>query len=176
MKAMNLQIFANGEAVQGKRIVYLFRIRSEAATTAGTILAYTTENGRTTSNDADTVATKDGAVRAPGTPEQEITASTLLAKGDSMIEKLDEACSNGALVECWEANLDEPGTAENKFKGRYFQGYITEFEKTSSAEDNVEVSITYGVNGTGKTGEVTVTANQQEQAAYVFTDTAATGA
>ena len=40
------------------------------------------------------------------------------------------------LIEIWEANLEdsaEPGP--NKFKGMYFQGYLTEVEITSSAEE-----------------------------------------
>ena len=40
----------------------------------------------------------------------------------------------------------------NKFKGMYFQGYLTEFEITSSADENVEVSLTFGVNGSGTRG------------------------
>lgn len=36
--------------------------------------------------------------------------------------------------------------------------------------------VTFGVNGTGEKGDVTVTAAQQEVAAYVFTDTTKTGA
>lgn len=176
MKNFDLQMYA-GAAVSGKRIVYLFRLYSERATAAGTILAFTTENGRTLSNDSDTTATKDGAVRTAGTPEEEITASTLLKQGDEMIDKLETACATSALVECWEANLDEPVTGqENKFKGKYFQGYITEVEKTSNAEDNVEISLTYGVNETGKSGNVTVTAQQQAAASYVFTDSVAAGA
>ena len=58
----------------------------------------------------------------------------------------------------------------------YFQGYLTELEKTSNAEDMVEISLTFGCNGNGKTGYVTVTEEQQEAADYVFTDTQKTGA
>jgi len=52
MKRLDLQLFAN-EAVQGKKLVYLYRILSEAAKEDGTTLAFTTENGRTKSKDAD---------------------------------------------------------------------------------------------------------------------------
>ena len=38
---LNLQLFGN-EAVQGKKIVYLYRILSESATQAGATLAFTT--------------------------------------------------------------------------------------------------------------------------------------
>ena len=53
---------------------------------------------------------------------------------------------------------------------------MTEFEKTSSAEDFVECSLTFGINGSGADGDVTVSVEQQEVAAYVFKDTQKTGA
>ena len=170
----NLQMFA--EAVSGKKVVYLYRVLNSAATKAGATLAFTTENSRTKSKDADSTETKDGAIRTPGAAEVEITATSILAKGDTLIEELEEAMDGDDLIEIWEANLEEPGTGENKFKGRYYQGYLTEFEKTSNAEDFVECSLTFGINGVGVKGEVTVSAEQQEIAAYVFTDTAKIGA
>ena len=170
-----LQLFA--EAVQGKKMVYLYRIQKDAATADGTILAFTTENGRSKSKDADSTATKDGSIRTPGTAEVEITATSILAKGDRMIDKLEDAMDHDDLIEVWEANLSEPAdSGENKFKGMYFQGYLTEFEKTSSAEDYVECSLTCGINGSGTRGDVTVTVEQQEIADYVFADTKKTGA
>lgn len=173
----NLQLFA--EAVQGKKIVYLYRILEDAVTDNGAVIAFTTENGRTKSKDADSTATKDGSIRTPGVAEVEITATSILSVGDTMIGKLEAALDNDKVIEIWEANLMEPVTGtgnENKFKGRYFQGYLTEIEISSSAEDFVEVSLTFGVNGSGKSGNVTVSAAQQEQADYVFKDTAKTGA
>ena len=168
MKKMNLQMFG---ATEGKKIIYLYRILSEQSSQDGAVLAFATENSRSISNDAESTATKDGTVRTPGTPEVEITSTSLLKKGDEMIGKLETACETGALVECWEADLDEPGATTGKYKGKYFQGYITDFEKTSNADGNVEISITYGVNGVGVSGDVTVTAAQQEAASYVYTDT-----
>lgn len=175
MKKMKLQLFA--EAVQGKKLVYLYRIKKDAASTDGTTLAFTTENGRTKSKDADSVATKDGAIRTPGTSETEITATSVLAAGDTLIDRLEEALDSDDLIEVWEANLAEPSASgSNKFKGMYFQGYLTEFEKTSSAEDYVECSLTFGINGSGVKGDVTVTLEQQEIANYAFADTQKTGA
>lgn len=170
---MNLQLFA--EAVQGKQLVYLFRILSEAATADGVTLAFTTENTLTASKDADTTQTKDGVIRTPGGMEIEISATAILAKGDEMYDKFRQAMKDDSLIEIWEANLAESKTG-NKFKGTYYQGYLTEFEKTSSAEDFVEVACTFAINGEGADGDVTVSAEQQEVAAYVFTDTQKTGA
>lgn len=174
-----LQLFATGakEAVQGKKIVYLYRVAKNEATKDGTQIAFTTENERTKSKDADSTATKDGSIRTPGTAEVEITATSILAKGDEVIDELEEAMDNDDLIEIWEANLDELAEeGENKFKGTYFQGYLTEISRSSSAEDFVEVSLTFGINGDGAKGDVTVSAEQQEMAAYVFKDTTKTGA
>ena len=172
---INLQLFA--EAVQGKKIIYLFRVASKASTDGAKAMAFTTENERTKSKDADTTMTKDGSIRTPGATETEITATAILAKGDTLADDLEEAMDNDELIEVWEVNLEEPADAgENKFKGTYYQGYLTEFSLTSSAEEHAEYSTTFGINGTGAKGDVTVSAEQQEVASYVFKDTEATGA
>ncbi len=171
---MQLQMFA--EAVSGKRIMYLYRILSEAATENAVAIAFTTENETSISADADTTATKDGPIRTPNTPEIEITATSVLAKGDTMYDKMKEAMLANKLIEIWEVNLEEPITGkDNKYKGTYYQGYLTEYTLTSSAEDHAEVETTFGINGTGASGEVTVSDTQQEIASYVFADTQKTG-
>ena len=174
MKKIDLQLFA--KAVQGKEIVYLFRILKDAATTNAAIMAFTTENERTKSKDSDSVVTKDGAISVPGATEMEITATAILAVGDTMAEKLEDAMDTNELIEIWEVNLAENGAGENKFKARYFQGYLTEFSLSASAEDHAEYSTTFAVNGSGVKGEATVTKEQQDVAAYVFADTTKTGA
>lgn len=175
MKRLDLQLFAN-EAVQGKKLIYLYRILSEAAKEDGTTLAFTTENGRTKSKDANSTATKDGSIRTPGAAEAEITATSILKKGDKLIDKLEKALDEDSLIEIWEANLMEPAAdGNNKFKGKYFQGFLTEIEYTANADEFVEVSLTFGINGTGEDGDITITTSQKEQA-YAFTDTPKTGA
>ena len=175
MRKFNLQLF--GEPVQGKQLVYLYRVLADEATEDATAIAFVTENTRTKSKDAETTVTKDGTVRTPGAPEVEITSTSLFAAGDSLPERFEDAMDNDEIIEIWEANLAEPvGENSNKFKGRYFQGYLTEFELSSSAEEAVEYSTTFAINGSGVKGEVTVNAEQQAIADYVFKDTAKTGA
>lgn len=175
MKNFNLQMFA--EAVSGKRIVYLFRPLNLAATLDAAILAFTTENSRTKSRDAESTETKDGPIRTPGAMEQEITATALLTKDNILIKQLESAMDNGHIIEIWEANLDENVEDEaNQFKGNYYQGYLTELEITSTAEDFVECSLTFAINGKGVSGNVSVSMEQQAIAGYVFRDTAKTGA
>lgn len=165
------------EAVQGSKIIYLYRLLEEQATDAFR-LAFVTEDSISYEKDADSTITKDGAIRTPSAAEIEKPVTCILSKGDTQVAKLKNAMLKDKLVELWEANLDEPVEgSEDKFKGTYFQGYITSYEKTSNAEDMVEIAMAVGVNGTGVDGEVTVPASQQEDASYVFVDTPAqTGA
>ena len=174
MKKMNLQLFA--EAVQGKKLIYLYRVLSEASTADATQLAFTTENSMSETKDAESMSTKDGNIRTPGTAEVEVSATSILSVGDTILEKLRQAMHGDKLLEIWEVNLLEPGTGENQFKGTYFQGYLTSLEKSSPSDGFVECSMTFGINGTGKPGDVTVTVEQQEVADYVFADTQKTGA
>ena len=166
-------------AIQGKRIIYLYRILKDAATEDAKALAFTTENERTKSRDADTTETKDGPIRTPGALETEITTTAIFSsESDEMITKLEKAVDDSEKVEIWEVNLDKPGTSDNvgKFAAKYFQGYVTEFGSTSSAEDHAEASLTFGIEGTGEDGYATVSDEQQEIASYVFADTEKTGA
>lgn len=159
-------------AVQGSKIVYLYRLLEEQATADAFRLAYVTEDSISYSKDADSTVTKDGTIRTPSAVEIEKPMTCILSKGDTDIDKLKNAMLNDKVIELWEANLDEPvPNMTNKFKGTYFQGYITSYEKTSNAEDMVEVQMTIGVNGKGADGNVTVTESQQDDASYTFTDT-----
>lgn len=163
-------------AVQGKKIIYLFRRFADAATKAGTVMAFTTENERTMSKDSDTTATKDGSINTPGALEHELSATAILAVGDTMANDLEDALANGDLMEIWEVNLEEVGATDGTFKGLYMQGYLTEFSLSSGAEDHAEYSTSFAINGTGARGDVTVSEEQQEMAAYVFKDATAAGA
>ena len=170
---LNLQAH---EAVQGTKIVYMFRRHSQAATEAAWNVAYTTENEKTISVDSDSTPTKSGTIRTPGQPEIELTGTSLLKKGDEKIDEMENACRDSELMEIWEADLTRPGTATGTYKGRYYQGYITEFGKSTNAEDYAEISLTFGVNGKGTDiNDVTVPDAIIEDSDYVFVDTKKTG-
>ena len=164
-------------AVTGKNLIYLYRLESEKATADGTRIALTTEDELSISADADATATKDGAVRGASVAELEKTCTSLMDADDPMIPKLKSAILNGSLIELWEVNLDKPvANQTNKYAGTYYQAYLSEFTASSPADGNVEVSMTFGINGKGADGNVTVTASQQDDEQYTFVDTPRTGA
>lgn len=164
------QLFA-AEAVQGRKLIYLYRRYSRGTEVEGKTLAFTTENNRSVSKDAESTATKDGTIRTPGAAEVEITVTSILTAGDPKIDEYEDAFIAGELFEVWEANLTEPAGVENQFKGIYYQGYMSSFSKSSNADGYVEISCTFGLNGSGARGNVTVSVEEQEAAAYVFSDT-----
>ena len=172
MKKINLQLFA--EAVAGKRIIYKYRVKEDAAKEDAWALAFTEENENDISVDADSTATKDGSVRTPSTPAIEISSTSLMAKGDKKIDKIKDAMLKNKLIEIWEINLEDAATTSGKYNGTYYQGYCTEVDITSNAEDIAEVELTFGVNGIGASGECTVTDAEIEEASYVFADTTKT--
>jgi TP901-1 family phage major tail protein len=157
-------------AVTGKNLIYMYRLNSESATVDGVRIAFTTENEMSISSDADATATKDGSVRGASVAELELTATSLMDANDAMLPKLKSAILNGSLLDVWEVNLDKPKTG-NKFEGTYYQAYISEFTTSSPADGNVEVSMTFGINGSGATGDVTVPTSQQDDGQYTFVDT-----
>ena len=166
-------ITSNVEKVKGTQIIYLYRLLSEKSKEDATHIAFSEENELSMKRDADTTQTKDGPIRTPGTPELEITAKSILAKGDTMIKKLKNALLSGEIVEVWRVNLAEEGTDTNagKYEATYYQANVTELTETSNAEDACEVEITFGVQGNGADGYATVSDAQKEAASYVFKDT-----
>lgn len=170
----NLQLFT--KPVPGKKMVYLFRVLEDAATDDAMAMAFVTDNSNTASKDSDTTETKDGPVGTPGNFEREITATALLPDDDTLYEKLENAMYEGKIIEIWEVNLAKPAESPNKYKGTYYQGLMTEFGKTSNAEDHIECATTFKINGKGASGDVTVSDTQLEVANYVFRDTQKTGA
>ena len=171
-EAFDLQRFA--EPVQGAKLLYLLRILKDKTKNAAKVLAFQTEGTTTISKDADSTATKDGTIRIPSPAEIEISLTALLAKGDTMIDGLKAAMLNDELIEIWEVDASQEGTTTNagKYKSTYYQGYMTNLEKSANAEDFVELSMDFGINGSGVDGWATLTVEQQQAAQYVFTDTA----
>ncbi|TNX43411.1 phage major tail protein, TP901-1 family, partial [Enterococcus faecium] len=73
----------------------------------------------------------------------------------------------------WEINKAEQGTDDNanKYKATYYQAYVSEFTPSAAAEDNVELSLSFAVNGVGQDGYATLTEDQADVVQYAFKDT-----
>lgn len=161
------------EAAKGIDVILLFRLLEDATKEAAFKLAFQTEHENTKSKDSDSVATKDGPIRTPGALEFDFSATSILSINDPYVDKLEGALDDDKLIEIWEINRAEKGTGEDadKYKATYYQGYVTSFGKNPNAEDSVELSLEFGINGKGAKGYATLTADQEEVVQYVFKDT-----
>lgn len=165
------------EALMGKNTVLLFRLLKEQGTQTAVKLAFQTEHELTESRDTDTTATKDGNIVTPSALETSLDCTSILAKGDETADKLRQALRDYEKIEIWEVDLSTKGSAGNsgKYKAMYYQGYVSEWSKSPSAEDSIELSLTFTIEGVGQSGYVTLTPEQENVVKYVFKDVTAVG-
>lgn len=161
------------EAKQGKDVILLYRLLKKETQEAAWKLAFQTEHSNGKTKSFDTVTTKDGPIGSPGEVEYELSATSIVANGDPHIEEMDQAFDDDEIVEVWEIDKAEKGTEENaeKYKAKYLQAYITGFNPSANADDNVELELEFGVLGRAKKGYATLTKDQAEVVQYVFKDT-----
>lgn len=158
------------ETVKGIDRILLFRPLSLKGTDAASKLAFQTEHDISKSRDVDSVSTKDGKVQSLGDLETEISVTSILAQGDDFAVTMEEAFDDGEVIEIWDIDRTGEGL-DGKYPATYYQAYATSFNQTPNAEDDVEMSIDFAVNGKGQKGEATLTAEQESVVQYAFTDT-----
>ena len=158
------------EAKKGIDTFLLFRLLKEAGRLGASKLAFQTEHEIEKSRKADSTTTKDGNVQTTSAIEYDFSAKSIVAKGDEMIKKLEDAIDANEIVEIWEIDKGEASQG-NKYPATYYQGYISKFKKSAKAEDSVELEIEFAINGVGQKGMATLTAEQSQVVQYVFKDT-----
>lgn len=161
------------EALKGIDVILLYRRLSQAGNEVAWKMAFQTEHENSITRDSDAVVTKDGTVQSLKPVSYDFTATSLVGKGDAHVDEMRKAMLDGELIELWEINRVEKGTGPdaNKFKATYYQAYIAEYTPTANAEDNVELSMSFAINGVGQDGYATLTAEQEEVVQYEFSDT-----
>ncbi|ASB97426.1 phage major tail protein [Streptococcus equi subsp. equi] len=95
------------EAKQGIHAILLFRLLKEASSEKAAKLAFQTEHEVGKSRDVDGQKTKDGIIQSVGALEYDFKATSILAKGDKLAAKLEEAMEKGELVEIWDIDSEK---------------------------------------------------------------------
>ncbi len=155
-------------ALKGIDIVFKYRNLKDQATDDAWTIPYTTENSLEMSGDSESTPTKDGAIVTPGAIETTASATAYYKIGSESLKKTKAAFKAHERIELWSINTKEIGS-EGKCQAEYFQGYITSFSETSSAEDLAEYEIEFALED-GKDGEVTFDEAEISKG-YEFTDT-----
>ncbi|EGO9936992.1 phage major tail protein, TP901-1 family [Enterococcus faecium] len=161
------------EALKGIDFILLYRLLKKETQEAAWKMAFQTEHENGLSRDSDSTVTKDGNVQSLSPVEYDFSATSIVAKGDSHVDEMKQALLNGDIIEIWEINKAEQGTDDdaNKYKATYYQAYVSEFTPSAAAEDNVELSLSFAVNGVGQDGYATLTEDQADVVQYAFKDT-----
>ena len=188
LKTFDLQIFAGGEQepkdvsastgvaasapIKGDKLVFYYRLLKNEKTKDAMMIGYQTEGGENLSRDSDTTATKSGPIPVPGTLEVELSFTALVEKNGTAEKELKSALYDSEKVEIWLVNLGRPSTEANKYDASYYQGIVSQFEKSADADDFATYATTFKGEGKPQDGYVTVTKEEEEALAYAFRDLA----
>lgn len=188
LKTFDLQIFAGGEQeprdasastgvaasapIKGDKLVFYYRLLKNEKTKDAMMIGYQTEGGENLSRDSDTTATKSGPIPVPGTLEVELSFTALVEKNGTAEKELKNALYDSEKVEIWLVNLGRPSTEENKYDASYYQGIVSQFEKSADADDFATYATTFKGEGKPQDGYVTVAKEEEEALAYAFRDLA----
>lgn len=169
------------ELISGKDLVLFFRRRADSETEDGAKLKFQTEHSLSFGKENESVVTKDGTMNTISDGENTADITSLAYVEDTgtvnVWKELRTWFKANDLVEIWQVDLASVLT--NEYDVEYFQGYITTFDISAPADGNVELSMSYAINGNGAEGKDTLTPEQLatiESAAYEYQSiTAAAG-
>lgn len=152
------------QLINGENFILFFRDYSKRATEDAAKLRFQTEHSLSFEKESEATKTKDGMINTitDGENTGEIT-SLAYVNDDDTIETwkiLREMFKANKLVEMWE--VDFTGATENDLavEPTYYQGYFTAFEISAPADDKVELTFSYAINGNGVEGKDTLTESQ----------------
>lgn len=157
-------------AKQGKDIILLYRLLSNATKEAAWKLAFQTEHSNEKTRDYNTTATKDGTIGSLAAIEYSLSATSIAANGDPHLDEMDKAFDDGEIIEVWEIDKAEK-RSDGKYKAKYLRAYLTSFSYEPNSEDALELSLEFGVFGKPQKGNATLTTEQANVVQYVFKDT-----
>lgn len=164
-------------AEQGKQIIIMLRVLSNATSKAAALIPFGTSDSESISADSDQTVTKDGVISTSGAASVTLSKEGLMSHqtsdpdGTTTIDELKTAMKNRSKVEAWVIDLARPGATTGKYVGTYYQGYLTSFETAGDAEDLATVSMEFAADGVGADGDCTVDSTTIAIATYTFTDT-----
>lgn len=152
------------ELISGKNVVLFFRERSKFKEEDGSRLKFLTEHSVSKEKESDTVITKDGPITTITDGETSFDITSLAYKNDdgtlAVWEELEDCFDRGVLMELWEVDITGVDDEHLDVKPTYYQGYLSEYEKSSPADSQVELTFTFIANGKGIKGEETLTPEQ----------------
>lgn len=158
------------EAIKGIDSILLWRKLSEATIKPATKLALQLEHSTEASVNSDSVVTKDSTINNTSNLEEVLPFKFILARNDSVYELLEDSFITREKLELWIIDKGARPNGEGKYPAEYRRGFITEWNKTATSEDLVEIEGSFTTDLIRQKGFATLTAEQSRVAQYLFKD------
>lgn len=173
-------------AINGKDLLAFFRRFADKATVDARRNRFQTEHTVSAEKETNSTTTKDGNLNsiADGESTAEFTSIAYREEGAGVIalwKEMRKWFRNNELVEFWQVDLGSKRNVDGKdiFDVDYYQGHFTSFELSAPADDLVELSFEFAIDGKGIEDHTdTLTADQLaaiESGMYDYETLAATG-
>lgn len=137
--------------VQGNKVRYFYKFDWEAEDGPMNKIAFEGDTSLTSSANVQSTETKDGFLKALGTPNQQISIVFPCIQGDDAYEGLKRSCFEARIIHVWRVeigNKNEDGT----YPTTYFQAYVPTFSPQEQVGQGVTLTEQLEVNGIGKDG------------------------
>lgn len=162
------------ELIAGKQYMAFFRRWADHTTKNAARIRFQTELKLKSEKETDTTTTKDGSVNSIADGENSAEFTSLAYREDKGVvaawKELRKWYKANDVVEFWLVDLGSK-TKEGKYEVEYYQGYFKSFEINANADENVELSYEYTINGNGIEAQDTLTKEQLaavEAAQYAY--------
>ena len=152
------------DMIQGKSHVLFMRALKDKETEDGSKLRFQTEHSISEDKETETVGTKDGNQISINDGESTIDITSYAYNEDDNTEafwkQVHKWFKDNEKVEIWDVDLSKE-TTEGTLNATYYRGFFTSFEQSKPYDGNIELSISYSIEGKGVEGTDTLTPAQQ---------------
>lgn len=151
------------DMIQGKSHVLFMRALKDRETEDGSKLRFQTEHTVSEDKETETVGTKDGNQISINDGESTIDITSFAYNEDDNTEafwkQVHRWFVDNEKVEIWDVDLSNE-TSEGTLNATYYRGYFTSFEQSKPYDGNIELSMSYSIEGVGVEGTDTLTPEQ----------------
>lgn len=157
------------EPQKGKDRILMFRKKGDKIAAAK--LALQTEHKWEYERKTDSTKTKDGAISAAGGLEVTLSIEAVASR-DELNNMLKNSVIEGYELEVWDIDLkgEKQGA---KYPALYAIGKLSKWEVPANVEDLITLQTEMAIDGKPVPGYATLTAEQEAEVLYAFTDTTA---
>lgn len=158
------------QAIMGKEKILMFRRLADTKIKNASKLALQVTHTLKYEREQDIQQTKDGGIVIGGGLECELELEAVSTR-DELNEMLEKSVINDEKLECWEIDLKAEKDEQGRYKAKYMQGNLTDWELPSDVEEVTTLTTTFKIDDKPKDGYATLTEEQEQQITYAFRDT-----